>query len=319
MSEEDVDPFLWDRSGPPDPEMRRLEDLLSRYRWRGGRELPGVRRPRRYLGRRTSGIGAALAAGLAAAVILWCSQRGASVGGYRVVGIAGRDLVRAGEHLTTGGAERARLDIGGLGHVDVEPNSRLEVADCGADGHRLFLSRGSIAARIWAAPRVFRIDSPAGDTIDLGCAYTLDVAADGSTSTLRVTSGQVAFEFDGREIYVPAGATCASVQGRGLAAPVFESASSAFKAALAQVEFAKPSDPEAVRKLIELSARSDTLTLWHLFTSERSDPVLRRSAYEKLSSVFEKPDDPRITEQGLFAGDPAMRAAWMEEMKPAWR
>jgi hypothetical protein len=317
MSEEEVDPYVWDRSGPADTEVERIEGLLERYRWQGKElELPIP------IERRSSVrlfVGAALAAGLAVLVILVVARRGESAPGYRLVGVDGRDVVRVGETITTGDAQRAQLEIGGLGHVDVEPNTRLEVADCGADAHRLFLARGSVSARIWAPPRLFRIGSPAGESIDLGCAYRLDVSADGAVSTLRVTTGRVAFEFEGRELFVPAGAVCTSVKGRGPSAPVFERSGDAFKSAVKELEFASPVEKPAAQRLVDLARREDTLTLWHLFVSKKTDPVLRRASYDRLASEFPRRKEDAITEEGLFAGDRAMCDAWMGEMKPAWR
>lgn len=313
MNVEDVDPYLWDRSGAPDPEVRRLEELLGRHGWKGAR---GFAEPK---SRRSFRLAAALAAGLAvAALSVWAFRRPAIADGYRLVGVEGRDLVRAGEDLATG-ASSARLEIGGIGHVDVEPNSRLQVSDCGPGGHRLFLERGSVSARIWAPPRQFRIGSPAGETIDLGCAYKLDVTPDGLVSKLSVSTGQVAFEFDGREVYVPAGAACESVRGRGPAAPVFESASAAFKDAVSRVEFGGGADPDAVGRMIGLAERRDTLTLWHLFASKRSSPELQRALFARLASEFPVKPEEGLTETGLLAGEPAMRSAWMDAMKSVWR
>ena len=48
-------------------------------------------------------------------------------------------------------------------------------------------------ARVVAPPRVLVVETPAADAVDLGCAYALEVEADGSTR-LSVTSGQVALE-----------------------------------------------------------------------------------------------------------------------------
>ena len=314
MSERDVDDYLWDRSGAPDAELERLEGLLGRYRWRAeGSSLQPRARVRSFPFRTVAAIAAGI---LAAALIFWALARGSSQG-YRVIGVEGRELVKSGEELATDAAQSARLEIGSIGHVDVEPNSRLRVEDCGESAHRLFLSRGSVSARILAQPRLFRIGSPAGETIDLGCAYRLDVSPDGDVSTLRVTSGQVAFEFEGREVYVPAGAMCVSVKGRGPAAPVFEEASDEFKAVVAEAEFAPRCGDAVVRRVIELAEREDTLTLWHLFVSPRTDPELRAAAFAKLSAVFPKPTG--ANDAALLAGDRAMCGAWMEEMKPAWR
>jgi hypothetical protein len=309
-----VDPYVWDRSGPADPEVERLEGLLGRYRWRGEELRPQGRRSPVVL------VGAALAAGLAAVtLILIVARRGDPVPSYKLIGVEGRDVVRVGEEITTGEAQRAQIEIGELGRVDVEPNTRLAVADCGTDAHRLFLSRGSVSARIWAPPRLFRIGSPAGESIDLGCAYRLDVSPEGTDSTLRVTTGQVAFEFEGREIFVPAGAMCTSMKGRGPSAPVFEKAGDEFKAAVKELEFASPVEKSAAQRLVDLAQREDTLTLWHLFVSKKTDPVLRRASYDRLSTDFPRRKEDAITEEGLFAGDHPMCDAWMREMKSAWR
>jgi hypothetical protein len=317
MSEEDVDPYVWDRSGEPDKDVERIEGLLGRYRWKGKElELPN---PIERQSSKLLWVGTAVAAGLAACVIFVVARRSESVHGYKLVGVDGRDVVRVGEAITTGDEQRAQLEIGALGRVDVEPNTRLEVADCGTDAHRLFLAHGSVSARIWAPPRLFRIGSPAGESIDLGCAYRLDVTADGAVSTLRVTTGQVAFEFEGREIFVPAGAMCTSVKGRGPSAPVFEKAGDEFKTAVKELEFAAPVEKSAARHLVELAKSEDTLTLWHLFVSKKTDPVLRRASYDRLSSDYPRRKEDAITEEGLYAGDHAMCEAWMREMKSAWR
>jgi hypothetical protein len=278
------------------------------------RELRSEPRSRAFLV-----AGAAIAASVAAvALFLAFGPRHAGAPGYRLLGVEGREVVRAGEAVTTGEAQRVQLEIGSIGRVDVGPNSHLEVADCGKDAHRLYLERGSVSARILAPPRLFRIGSPAGESVDLGCAYKMDVSPDG-VSTLRVTTGQVAFEFEGREVYVPAGAACTSTKAHGPTAPLFEAASAEFKAAVHELEFATGVEEAAAKRLVDLASREDTLTLWHLFLSKRTDAVLRRAAYEKLALVFPRPTRVPVTEEGLFSGDRAMCEAWMEEMKPAWR
>lgn len=310
MSDDETDEYLWEKRGPVDPELARLETLLGRYRLE--REPFAAPEPaRRFTPRRVIG----LAAGLAAAGILFWAFGGLRSSGYRVIGVEGRELVRAGERFSTGAGAGARLEIGWLGHVDVEPNSRVAVEDCGKDAHRLFLERGSVKAKIWAQPRLFQIGTPAGNSIDLGCAYELDVADDG-ISRLRVTTGQVAFEFQGREIYVPAGWTCTSDPQRGPGAPVNDEASAEYRAALEAVEFAADPDPALVARVLDVG-HEGTLTLWHLMTSARTAASLRHAAFEVLAKDYWRP--AWVTEDGVLAGDAKMRAAWLEEMKPAWR
>jgi len=316
MSEDDdVNEYLWRKRGAPDPEVARLERLLGRYRL-GDARWTGAENPAPAKGRLPRfRVALAIAAGIVAVALISWALGGSRGAGYRVFGLEGRELVRAGEGFSTDSSSGARLEIGWLGHVDVAPDSRIAVEDCGRDAHRLFLERGSVKARIWAQPRLFQIGTPAGNSIDLGCAYELDVAKDGD-SRLRVTTGQVAFEFQGREIYVPAGWTCVSDPEYGPRAPVNDEATEDYRQALAAVEFAADPDPALVAKVIDVS-HDGLLTLWHLWVSERTAPGLRDAAFQKLAKAYPMPKG--VDEAGLLAGDEAMRAAWLEAMKDSWR
>jgi len=318
------DDYLWDKSGAPDAEVERLERLLGCYAHRPGEApLPGEsmsagesaptaarpafrRRPALALG--------AIAAGLLAIVSGVLLLKAGTAGGYEVRGVADRAWVRAGEELVA--AERATVVIGTLGEVEVEPDSRLRVERIEDDVHRLFLARGRVHATIDAEPRVFQIGTPAGDTIDLGCEYDLIVDEDG-TARITVTTGQVSFELDGREVYVPAGASCESTPDGGPRAPFFDGADPAFRTAVSAVELATAPDPADIARAVRLDSREDGLTVWHLFTSETASPELRRAAYESLTSLFPKPMG--VTDEGVLAGDEQMRAAWFERMTWSWR
>lgn len=305
------DEYLWNKSGPPDPEVERLERLLARYRYSPEPE-PREALSTPYTFRRVLLLSAALAAAVLIAWVLFVRE----VPSYRVRGLEGREVVRAGDEITTGAGESAEVVIGGLGQVEMDPNTRLRVEDCGASAHRLFLAQGSVKARILAQPRLFQIGTPAGRAVDLGCAYNLSVN-DGGESELRVTTGQVAFEFDGREVYVPSGAGCTSAPGRGPSVPVFEHARTEFKDALAVLEWGKGFDEKALSVLFETGEFEDTLTLWHLFDAGSVPVEMKQEIFAFLSRRFPKPQS--VTDEGLLAGDRKMRAAWMETMKSAWR
>ena len=51
-----------------------------------------------------------------------------------------------GQVVTTDGASRARIDVGSIGIVDVEPNSRVRLITSRAGEHRMSLDRGQIRA-----------------------------------------------------------------------------------------------------------------------------------------------------------------------------
>ncbi|RPJ63544.1 MAG: hypothetical protein EHM24_24245, partial [Acidobacteria bacterium] len=239
------DDYLFDRSGPADPEVEHLERLLGQLRHRPRPlELPAdaFARPapawRRYV------MPLALAAAVALLVTgTWqwrpdpAAGRRASFGaparsGWTVAAVRGRPTigrapvsrdapVTADGWLETDASSSARLSDGEVGHVDVGPGSRVRVVAAGPGEHRLALVRGRLDAFIWASPGQFFVETPSAVAIDLGCAYTLEVDPDGA-GRLRVTVGWVGFELDGRESLVPAGAVCATKPGRGPGTPHFE-------------------------------------------------------------------------------------------------
>ena len=90
-----------------------------------------------------------------------------------------------------------------MGEVEVEPNSQLSVVTLGKTEQRLDLKRGRITAMIWAPPGQILVNTPSAVTVDLGCAYTLEVDSNG-VGLVKVTAGWVAFESEGKESFIPA-------------------------------------------------------------------------------------------------------------------
>lgn len=266
---------------------------------------------------RAAGVALAAALLIAAAIGLWsrADRNRAVSGAYRLVGVDGRHLVRAGEEIVTGEGSTATLEIGRLGRVELQPRTRLRVESAAPENHHFYLDEGAVHATIFAEARRFQIGTPAGRSIDLGCEYSLQVGDDGA-SRLHVLTGQVAFEFDGREVYVPAGATCVSELGRGPHVPVFDSAAEEFKRALAEVE-SSPSPPAEALERVLACDQEEALSVWHLFISDGTSIELRKALYDRLSQILAKPQG--VTEAGLFGGDRAMRDAWFETMKPWWK
>ncbi len=308
--------WLWDKSGAPDPEVQRLERALARYRH--------VPEPLRVPRSRAPllALAAALLAVLGGAVWWWLAsarpeRAGASSSGYVVHGVPGTERLGRGERLETRGAESARIELGAIGHVDVAPGSALRVEAIDPAAHHLYLERGRIEAQVIAQPRLFQVGTPSGRSIDLGCAYVLTVDEDGR-SRLRVTSGQVAFVHGDREVYVPTSAVLTADPARGPDAPVFEDANPAFVQALAMLSTKGKLDPVSVAyTLVEAAEREDSLTLWHLFDDPRTDPLVAKILLDKLLQAFPLP--PGVTEEGVYAGDRAMRDAWKRSIEPAWR
>ncbi len=140
-----------------------------------------------------------------------------------------------GESLTTDAGSRAKLEIAAVGQVEVEPNSQLSVMTLGKTEQRLNLKRGKISAMIWAPPGQFFVNTPSAVTVDLGCAYTLEVDGSG-TSLVKVTAGWVAFENGGKESFIPATAACVTRPGRGPSIPYYEDATAALQNAVSRLQ-----------------------------------------------------------------------------------
>ncbi len=141
-----------------------------------------------------------------------------------------------GEWLETDDKSSAQIKVANIGHVEVDPNTRLRLVETRVTEHRLELQRGRLHARIWAPPRLFFVNTPSAVAADLGCAYTLEVDDRGG-SRLHVTSGWVALEAGARDSIVPAGAACVTRPGTGPGTPYFEDAPAPLVAALSKLDF----------------------------------------------------------------------------------
>ncbi|HEX9761086.1 MAG TPA: hypothetical protein VGA40_09215, partial [Candidatus Acidoferrales bacterium] len=239
-----LNPYLWGRSGEPDPEIQKLETLLSEYR----QDVPAPEFPQRgrvLVFRRVAvSLAAAAAVLLAVSTLVW--QPGQPGPAWGVAPLEGTPQVGSqalkhtgsiaeGQYLVTDEKSRARIDVGLIGQVYVEPGSRVAMRSGKPNDHRLALDHGKIEARIWAPPRLFFVDTPSAVAVDLGCRYTLAVDAAGA-GFLHVISGWVAFETEGRESFIPEGAMCTTRPGPGPGTPYFEDAPAELIAALESLD-----------------------------------------------------------------------------------
>lgn len=230
--------------------------------------------------------------------------------GARTIG--GTARLRVGEWLQTDDRSSARLAVADIGSVEVAPNSRLRLVETHPGAHRLALARGSLRASVNAPPRLFFVETPSAVAVDLGCAYTLGVD-DAGGSLLRVTSGWVALEREGRESIVPAGAVCATRPGIGPGTPCFADAPETLKRALRALDFER-GGTAALRTVLAQAREKDSLTLWHLLS--RVGPDERPAVYERLAALAPPPED--VTRAGVLRLDPAMLDSWRDEIAFVW-
>ena len=223
--------YLWDRSGPPDPEVERLEKLLAPLGHRAGPAVP-LKRPRPW--RAMMAAAAVLLAAVSISQVRTPAPGPAT--GWEVTQLdgaaqlGGRDAeiampLRAGQSLRTAKDARLMLQDDDLGRIDLGPESEIRATS----NRRVQLNRGKLHAFIWAPPRQFVVDTLSSRAIDLGCEYTLDMDAAGN-GLLKVAMGWVAFQFDGHESFIPAGAQCVTRKRTGPGIPYYEDATAALRA-----------------------------------------------------------------------------------------
>lgn len=312
-----TDDYLWDKSGPPDPEVQRLEEVLGVLGQRKPLTIPPE--PSRKLGKLWlwATVFAAASAALIAAVWLPRRSRGPECIVVRVEGqptISSRSLgerarLREGEWLETDARSRAKLSIGRLATVEVEPNTALELLRVHPSEDRISLKHGKMHATISAPPRLFFVDTPSAVTIDLGCAYTLEVDAEGNTR-VEVTHGMVSIVLDGRESFIPQGAVCVARKGVGPGTPYFLDAPPALVSALG--EFDTSSGTAALQTILSQVRPIDALTLWHLIA--RTTGTDRVSVVQKLTSLVPLPEGATSAE--VLQGDSVALRVWLENICP---
>jgi hypothetical protein len=265
--------YLWDRSGPPDPDIERIEEEVASLRYQFGPGVPAARRQRV----RGVWLAAAAAVLLAAAAFLF---RGAGAPAAPTAWRMGDVTVFEGQVLRTGDAG-IMIESEPVGRVDLGPGSELRAAT----SRQLELRRGRLHAFIWAPPREFVVETASARAVDLGCEYTLDVDGAGN-GRLRVETGWVAFQSHGHESFIPAGAECATRRAQGPGIPYYEDAPAEFTAALTAYE---SGDNAALLRVLAAARPRDGLTLWHLLP--RVPAAARGDVFDRFAKLTGVPGE----------------------------
>jgi hypothetical protein len=324
--------YLWDGSGEPDPEIQNLEALLRAYRhdrpvpafpeivpdrrwaffpWRMRLFLPVV-----------ATAAAVLAVGIVTFLVYGKKTVPLTLVGWDISRLAGTPRIGAntikanqrpsrlgvGQVVETDDQSRARLQAEGIGQIEMEPGTRLRLLTMGLGLKRIALDRGTIHAFIWAPPGEFVVDTPSAVTVDLGCAYTLQVDDSGG-GIVRTSLGWVGFRLNGHESFIPAGAACATRPKVGPGTPYFEDAPAEFRAALARFDFEDSTPRQRAADLATVltqSRKHDALTLWHLLA--RVDQGQRMLVYDRLRQLA--PPPASVSREGILRLDQSMLDLW---------
>jgi FecR protein len=332
--------YLWDRSGPPDPQIERMELALSPL----GHDRAAIpsfpenafpAEPLAWWGATilnmtTARFAAAALIALAIASGLWLSLVPRSPitvqSGWQIeltsarlqpddsnIDSVKKSWLKVGDALETGADSTARISVAEIGRLEVEPRTRIRLLQSATRQKHIALDLGTIRATIWATPGQFVVDTPSAVAVDLGCIYTLHVDGDGS-GTLRTTLGWVGFHREGRDSFIPAGAACSTHRDSGPGTPYFEDASATFRSALAQLD--RPAkqfsnDRSALQIVLAEARKRDALTLWHLLS--RVDVASRDAVYDRLAQLVPPPHD--VTRDGVLHLDPAMLDSWWNALE----
>jgi hypothetical protein len=298
--------YLWDRHGTPDPEITRLEELLGQFRLAGQHRYSAPAKRRSQLSRWMPAVAAAvLIAGAGLAVAIYNAHTPGAPTPWQLSVAGGKPrAVRAGQRIVTAEGIRATMESEFTGRIDIEEDSRLRLLSSGNGGQRFALDHGTIHALIWAPPAKFVVDTPAAQTVDLGCQYTLRVAKDGA-GFLTVETGWVAFEWRNLESFIPAGAACTTRPGHGPDTPYFLDAPRALTAALSR--FDTDGDWSALQAALPTARERDALTLWHLL--ERTHGTERGEVFDRFATLVTLP--PGVSREAILRGDrSAFDGAW---------
>lgn len=291
--------YLWDRTGPVDDDVARLEQTLVPLRYHRPLHLPAqVSSSRPYL---------ALAAAVLIGVFAWWLHPG--VPQQPSAWHSGGKPLAAGQRIRTG-PSRQLLEAADFGEIRVEPDSELTIGP----KHRMTLRQGRMHALIWAPPGQFVVDTPSAKAVDLGCQYELSVDGAGD-GFLKVETGWVAFQAGTLESFIPAGAACRTSRATGPGIPFYTDASPAFLSAL---------DTGDLSGMLGAARPKDSLSLWHLLA--RVEAGDRRKVFERFRELTPvQVDERRALTLDREALDECWNALnlddvdWWRTWKRAWR
>jgi len=328
------DSYLWDGSGEPDLEVQRLEKSLAVLRHRGEAPTFPIVLPtaetksffpalQNLWPRRFAAV-AAMAACTVAILFLvirpvppvaprpgWDVTRleGAPLVGKHSIQLTGaKAKLEVGELLVTNSTSSATVTVAEIGEIQVDPGTRVRLLQTARDRKRISLEEGTIHAAIWAPPGEFVVDTPSATAVDLGCAYTLHVAPDGS-GLLRTTLGWVGFHSNGHDSFIPAGAVCPTHRTLGPGTPYFEDATELFRTALAQLDFEQltpESHAAALNVVLSQARKDDALSLWHLLS--RTQNADREKVFKRFAALVPPPGG--VTRDGILQLDQHQMDLW---------
>ena len=327
------DDYLWDPSGPPDPEVERLERMLGRLRStrRAGpgtaRTSPRRRRPRPQA-RAPTLLRAVPRAGARrrgrdrrddrphladdtrnAARGKVAHETGSRASARRRSPATGRLAV--GQTLVTDAASRARLDVSTIGQVTVDTDSRVRLVDT-RDGHHNWRSNAAPCTRSSRPARPVHRGHAVGDS---------------HRSRLRLHTARGRGRQRACSASPPAGSRSSStaanrsspparqlepIRAIGPGTPRYDDAERRCGTALDDFDYGTDAAAKAQRAPGRAPARAprDAMTLWHLIA--RVSPADRAAVVDALDTRVPMPAS--VTREAVMRLDKAALDQWWDAL-----
>ena len=311
------DDYLWDRSGEVDPDVERLEKLLSPLKHDAPLDELRLRRTRFRIPIAIAVLGAAAA--LLVVLLWWRSGTTSGVcrGGEGFAFTAKDDGTVACEGATlakgvlpVGGTldtteSKAELKIASIGSAELSPNTRVRLAHTSGDRHELFLERGKMHAKVVAPPRIFAVATPSAQVVDLGCEYTIEIDGTGAGS-ICVQTGKVELETANKVVVVAPALSCARLlAGRRAGLPYDPKASAELVAAIRAFE---DHGSDALAGVLAATTETDLVTLVNL--AKVVPAGHKRAVLERLEQFLPGPQETTVDEA---LAEPMLLEMWFDE------
>jgi hypothetical protein len=324
------DDYLWMKQGEPDPDILRLERLLSPCAFRATASRTSFAQAHTAARARVRArwIPRALTAAAAIALIVgvgwlyvrlqWPIARAWSVEpafGTSTIDnkpLNGRGLLSQGGVLRTAENSAVRINVARIGRVVVWQDSQIELVETRSGHHRLRLDHGRLSARLWAPPFSFGVQTPLANALDIGCEFTLSIAPTGS-GLLQVTHGWVELEKDGFQLLIPEGAQAELDSTLGPGTPFDDHATAAFRSALKAIDALGrelPADDPAIEQLTAASRAQDAITLISLL--KRYPNLADTVIYDRAVALLPPPDG--LTRDTLRNKNQQLLDAWWRKL-----
>lgn len=318
-SDETSNDYLWDRSGTADPQVARLEGLLSPLAHDAPLDELRMRRQQR---RRAPWVIAGALAAIAALVAIYLGRPGPRPNvacngreGFAFTGVGGAvscggtsvtaGVLPVGGQLDTG-AHQAMLTIADIGNAHLGAGTQVRLERTDAERHQLALDRGQMHAKVKARPRLFAVTTKHADVVDLGCEYDISID-DSGAGGLHVISGLVELATkSGAIVVVPEGCDAKILAGNRPGLPSCAATTPAVRTA---IEAYDAGDANAFDAILAAARREEAITLFALAAVDESR---RADALDRLAELSPPPDAEITVETAMT--NPEHLAIWRTDV-----